>query len=106
MFNLFSSMPSITTDELKDKLAGSKKITLLDVRTPNEYQGGHIAQAKNVPLSTIDNYSKKHDDEVYVICQSGMRSKNAAKLLQNKGYDVVNVKGGMGNWNGPVKGGK
>ncbi|HLQ74405.1 MAG TPA: rhodanese-like domain-containing protein [Alloiococcus sp.] len=106
MFDLFSSVPSISTDNLQEKLAKDKHLTILDVRTPNEYQGGHIAQAKNVPLDTIDRYDKKHNEEVYVVCHSGMRSKQASKKLADKGYNVINVKGGMSSWNGPVEGGK
>ena len=39
---------------------------------------------------------------LYVICHSGVRSKMAAKKLKKKGYDVVNVQGGMSAWTGKV----
>ncbi|MDT2758028.1 rhodanese-like domain-containing protein [Enterococcus asini] len=104
MFGLFNRIPSISTGELQQKL--NKDLILLDVRTPSEYRGGHIAAAKNVPLNKIANYQQRQNEPVYVICQSGMRSKQAAKILKNKGYDVVNVTGGMNRWNGPIRGGK
>ena len=47
MFGLFNRIPSISTSELAGKLG--KNLILLDVRTPGEYRGGHIASAKNVP---------------------------------------------------------
>ena len=56
-----------------------KEITLLDVRTPSEYRAGHIPQAINVPLNKIPAYNKSAN-EVYVICQSGMRSKMRPKF--------------------------
>lgn len=103
MFNLFSRVPSISTKELSEKL--NQKIVLLDVRTAGEYQGGHIAQAVNRPLNKINTYKGK-EEEIYVICQSGMRSKKATKSLINKGYRAVNVRGGMNQWSGSVRRGK
>lgn len=103
MFSLFQRIPTISTKDLANKIGES--ITLLDVRTPEEYRGGHIAKAVNYPLSKLDRYKGK-EKEIYVICQSGMRSKQAAKLLKQKGYEVTNVQGGMNRWNGPTKGGK
>ncbi|MCP0887124.1 rhodanese-like domain-containing protein [Ligilactobacillus sp. WILCCON 0076] len=103
MFSFFQKIPSITTRELADKLANN--ITLLDVRTPQEYRSGHISGSKNVPLNKIANYSTKAK-EVFVICQSGMRSKQASKVLLKKGYQVVNVRGGMNQWSGRIVGGK
>lgn len=98
----FSRIPSISTKELETKL--NEKPLILDVRTPEEFRGGHIPGAKNVPLHKIDRYEPKRS--AYVICASGMRSKRAAKQLKANGYEVVNVKGGMRAWNGPKRGGK
>ncbi|WP_302373471.1 rhodanese-like domain-containing protein [Enterococcus asini] len=104
MFGLFNRIPSISTNELAGKLG--KNLILLDVRTPGEYRGGHIASAKNVPLNKIADYRQKEAQPVYVICQSGMRSKQAARILKQKGYQVINVTGGMNRWTGPTRGGK
>lgn len=103
MFSLFNKSSTISTKELAYKL--EQPIVLLDVRTPEEYRGGHIAKAVNVPLNKIDRYQGK-EKEIYVICQSGMRSKQAARVLKQKGYEVTNVQGGMNRWNGPTRGGK
>lgn len=100
--NLFSfSGKSVTTTELENILKKGK-ITLLDVRTPQEYRGGHIKEAQNIPLQTIDTYRGKETEPVYVICHSGMRSKRAASVLSKKGYDVINVKGGMMVYKGKI----
>lgn len=103
MFNLFQKIPSISTKELAEKL--NDPITLLDVRKPEEYRKGHIAKAINRPFNKITDYQGK-EKELYVICTAGVNSKKAAKILKEKGYDVINVRGGMNQWHGPVKGGK
>ena len=104
MFGLFQSIQSVSTKELETKLTDN--ITLLDVRTPAEYRSGHISKAKNVPADKIASYSGNKDQPVYVICQSGMRSKRAAKALKSNGYKPINVRGGMSQWSGSVRGGK
>ena len=68
MFNLFQRNPAISTSELAEKLKDS--ITLLDVRTPEEYRGGHIAKAVNVPLNKINRYQGK-EKQVYVSVNQG-----------------------------------
>ncbi|MDT2755673.1 rhodanese-like domain-containing protein [Enterococcus pseudoavium] len=102
MLNLFQKIPSITTAELANKL--NQSIVLLDVRNPDEYRMGHISQAINYPFGEIKNY--QGHEEVYLICQAGVRSKRAARILKQKGYSVINVEGGMNRWQGPIKGGK
>lgn len=98
----FNRVPSISTKELNENL--DKKPMIIDVRTPAEYQIVHIKGAKNVPLEKIESFEPTQ--KVYLVCASGARSKRAAKRLKSKGYDVVNVKGGMRRWNGPTRGGK
>ncbi|MHC5268571.1 rhodanese-like domain-containing protein [Enterococcus sp. LJL98] len=104
MFGLFQSIPSITVKELEGKL--TQNITLLDVRSPSEYRGGHITKTINLPLNKITGYTGDKDQDVYLICQSGMRSKSAAKQLKKMGYNVINVRGGMNQWTGKIRGGK
>ena len=101
---LFQPTKSISTTELKKKL--KNPIQLIDVRTPMEYRGGHIKQAINIPLQRIVSFKGKQSEPVYVICQSGMRSKQASKELKKMGYDVMNVRGGMNQWFEPTVGGK
>ena len=91
MFYLFTKIDSISTSELEAKL--KEPIQLLDVRTP-------IKNAKNIPLTEIGSYTPATKETLYVICHSGVRSKMAAKKLKKKGYDVINVRGGMISWTG------
>lgn len=100
MFHLFTKIDSISTFELEKKL--NSQIQLIDVRTPLEFQRGHIKNAKNVPLNEIGQFSPIKDEKIYVICQSGARSKLAAKKLKKREFDVVNVQGGMHAWRGKI----
>lgn len=100
MFYLFTKVASISTIELEQKL--KENIQLIDVRTPGEFRKGHMKNAKNVPLNEIGQFTPITDKTVYVICHSGTRSKLAAKKLKKKGYDVINIQGGMHAWRGKI----
>ena len=75
-------------------------ITILDVREVDEFQAGHIEGALNAPLSTLDKEYEQLDSSkrYYVICQGGMRSERACQFLEAEGFDVINVEGGMNQW--------
>ena len=100
MFFLFTKVDSISTTELENKL--KENIKLIDVRTPDEFRRGHIKNAKNIPLNKIGSFTPVAGEKTYVICHSGARSKLAAKKLKKRGFDVVNVKGGMHAWRGKI----
>ncbi|MGV3464262.1 MAG: rhodanese-like domain-containing protein [Heyndrickxia sp.] len=91
---------NITSAQLKRKLNDKNK-QFVDVRTPGEYKGNHIRQFQNIPLHQLEQRISKlsKDKEVVVICQSGMRSNKACKILKRQGFkQVTNVKGGMSAW--------
>ncbi|RSD26239.1 rhodanese-like domain-containing protein [Mesobacillus subterraneus] len=92
----------ITTAQLRDTMKSKQPGTqYLDVRTPGEYKGNHIKGFKNIPLQQLAKRTGElsQDKEVVVICQSGMRSSQASKLLKKAGFkNVTNVKGGMSAW--------
>ena len=99
------SVQTVSTSDL-EYLLSAEKITLLDVRSSQEYRRGHIRQARNLPLDQIGTYHGPKGEAVYVICQSGMRSKRASQQLRKMGYDAINVKGGMAAYQGKTIGGK
>ena len=80
-----------------EKLPRDGSVTLLDVRTEGEYAGGHLEGFRNIPVDVL----REHLDEiekrkpVYVICQSGLRSYVAARILTGNGYDAYNFSGGF-----------
>lgn len=85
---------TISTNELKTIIHDQHKV-FIDVRTPREYKANGLKQFKNVPLGS--DFSKlPKDKEIVVICQSGMRSKQACGKLKKMGYtNITNVRGGM-----------
>jgi len=106
VFIVYRIMPTrgvrnISTTDLKNELKDKNKL-FIDVRTPGEYKGNHIREFKNIPLNLLAQKADKEltkDKEVIVICQSGMRSGQASKILKKLGYTkVTNVKGGMNAW--------
>lgn len=91
---------TITTAQLKDRLR-DKSVQFIDVRTPAEYKGRHIKEFNNMPLQTLKSKLSQLDasKETIVICQSGMRSSQAASILKKAGFaKVINVRGGMSAW--------
>lgn len=83
--------------------ADSQAVTLVDVRTAEEYAEGHIPDALNIDVLQ-DDFTQKatarlpKDRRVAVYCRSGKRSLKAAALLVKAGYKVVNLKGGWLEW--------
>ena len=92
-------MPSsISPAELAEALQRDQTITLIDVRTPAEFQEIHLSAARNIPLHQLEpelvreRYSNK---PIYVICQKGGRGKQACERLAAAGVpNVVNIEGG------------
>ena len=84
-----------------DKLIG--EIDLIDIREPYEYSSGSIKSAKNIPMQTLlnnpDKYLKK-GKEYYIVCQSGRRSSMLCTELNKKGFDVIDVTGGVSSYLG------
>jgi rhodanese-related sulfurtransferase len=82
----------------------ASKVRLIDVREPHEFTGelGHVRGAELVPLATVEAASAAWDKDqrLILICRSGNRSGKAAALLASKGFkDLVNMAGGMLQWN-------
>ena len=76
---------------------------LLDVRTPGEYQSGHLANATLIPVQELEqrlaDLPADKERPVLVYCRSGNRSVPAAKILGRQGYkNIINLKGGILEW--------
>ena len=72
-------------------------VTLLDTRTEGEYSRGHIDGFQNIPVDELRERIGEIEvgKPVYVICQSGLRSYIAARILEGYGFDVWNFAGGF-----------
>ena len=76
---------------------------LIDVRSAEEYAGGHIPGSIHLPIQALRNAEDLLGDRerpLYVYCHSGARSSRAAKLLQVMGYSNVTDLGGLGPYTG------
>jgi rhodanese-related sulfurtransferase len=94
----------ITAEELKQKLERGEKLNLVDVREDEEVAFGMIPGAKHIKMGDIPNrLDEFNKDEEYIfICRSGVRSENVCRYLQEMGYKVRNMVGGMLAWDGEV----
>ncbi len=79
-----------------EKLPRDGSVTLLDTRTPGEYAAGHIEGYINIPVDELRERLDEIDSDkpVYVICQSGIRSYIASRILTQNGFDAYNFSGG------------
>jgi len=97
------TIPQVSVNELKEKLATSANLQVVDVRRPAEYGNGHVPHALNAPLATLDRVAAElpfeKDKPTAVICAGGYRSSAAASLLEKFGFtNLLNVSGGTGAW--------
>lgn len=100
--NAQKSFNSVNVDEF-EKVITDKNITILDVRTTEEYAEGHIALAMNIDVKQPDFESKAKasldkSKTIAVYCRSGNRSKKACDILTADGYKVVELSNGMMGW--------
>ena len=98
--------PMITVDELRRRLDAGEDLLLLDVRTPEDYNGeqGHIAGSVLLPVEQleqrIDELADYLEKPVITICRTDRKSSKAARILAQKGFADVHVaKMGMTDWN-------
>jgi phage shock protein E len=91
-------------ESFESGIQGDIKAIVLDVRTPEEFEAGHVKGAININFYDDDfaeQVSKVIDVDatVYVYCKAGTRSANSCKIMENKGFKhLINLKGGFDNW--------
>src|SRR4051812_20180941 len=94
---------SVGARTLAERLQSGQTARILDVRTPGEFKGGHIAGARLVPLADLRPEELcgqlNPDARIYVLCQSGARARKAIDRLTAAGFDsCVLLEGGMDAW--------
>jgi rhodanese-related sulfurtransferase len=92
------SYKRVSVVEAKELLASGA--ALIDVRTAQEWRSGRAPQAKHVPLDRLQTSPTgiQKSRPVIAMCQSGVRSVAAARLLAAQGYEAYSLRGGMGAW--------
>lgn len=100
-----ASYTSLSNSEFA-KVIHQKKAQVVDVRTPSEFNAGHLPKAVNMDVNCkdfnnrIDKLNKKKPVAVY--CRSGRRSKIAAQILSDKGFTVYELDKGLQQWDGKI----
>lgn len=97
-----NDFPNLSPDEF-ERLIQDENVQRVDVRTVAEYSEGHIPGSINI--NVLDEQFAAYADElldknepVAVYCKSGRRSRNAARLLSQKGFKVYNLDKGFESW--------
>jgi rhodanese-related sulfurtransferase len=95
-----SPVPVLSPQELNEKLNKSDLPFVLDVREPVEYRQGHIGGATLIPLGELRQRMSElpTDKEIICVCASGSRSYSATQMLIGRGYNAINMDGGMATW--------
>ena len=78
---------------------------LLDVRTAEEHRSGHVPESRNIPLHLLREVERQipnRDTPLFVYCQSGVRSRQAARQLKAMGYPFVIDLGGISGYRGDL----
>jgi rhodanese-related sulfurtransferase len=93
---------NITVNELKQRLQMHEPVQLIDVREQLEFHTFNIG-GENIPLgkllAEVDEIEYDTDREIVVVCQRGLRSETARRVLEGKGFtNVKNLSGGLLAW--------
>lgn len=93
----------ISPQEVKDAIGAKEKVTIVDVRTPEEYKTGHLKNSVLLPLDALASDAAKtlpdKNQMMYIYCRTGGRSAKAVTELQQIGYaDVYSMDGGITAW--------
>jgi rhodanese-related sulfurtransferase len=99
-------MTTPTTLDPRQARSRLHELTVIDVRTPGEYAGGHIPGALNIPLDQLDRAlpdirTAAQRGEVLAVCASGARSENACRTLAENGIHTATLAGGTLGHPGP-----
>jgi SulP family sulfate permease len=96
-----ADVPTITAEGLWEKLRVDGSVAVLDVREPREFAQGHIPGARPIPVPDLleSDAPFPRDQPAVLICRSGRRSRRAAAVMKDRGFDNLTVlMGGMLAW--------
>jgi rhodanese-related sulfurtransferase len=92
-----SGIPTVSVDGVPQPLP--EGLAVLDVREDDEWRHGHIQGALHIPLRDLPaRVSDVPEGQTLVVCKVGGRSQQAVAYLQQQGHQVVNLAGGMLDW--------
>jgi len=96
---ILANFESISAKQAYTLMENDENVTLLDVRTIEEFKSHHIRDAKLIPLGELEKNLKKlkadKNKRILVYCQTGRRSISASRILEKNGFTPLNVEGGI-----------
>ncbi|MBD8068130.1 rhodanese-like domain-containing protein [Bacillus sp. PS06] len=98
-------MKQMTVKEVETLLNEEKNLNIIDVREVDEVSTGKISGSVNIPLGLVEFRMHELDKgkEYIMVCRSGARSGRATQFLEDYGFNVINMTGGMLAWEGKVE---
>ena len=96
-----SKIPGISVKQLQEMISGGKKVTVVDVREPFEFEIARIPNAQLIPLGTISERQAEipRRETTVVMCKSGVRSARVIEFLRGQGFEnLLNLEGGLDAW--------
>lgn len=97
-------VPSLSVQDLRSRLGSGDRPFLLDVRTPEEHAMADLGGSALIPLQDLPARLDELEgqDEIVVYCRSGARSAQAASFLRARGFDAINLEGGILAWSDQI----
>ena len=104
--NINKGYNSVDSDSFAEFIA-DEQVQLIDSRTPEEFNAGHIQGAVNINIDD-ENFRAKVNEldksrPIAVYCRGGRRSKEAADIMAGCGYDVTELSEGIISWKGEIE---
>ncbi|MCM3443215.1 rhodanese-like domain-containing protein [Metabacillus halosaccharovorans] len=95
-------MKQFTAKEVENMLTQGQNLNIIDVREVEEVEAGKIPGAIHIPLGLLEFRMNELDKskEYIMVCRSGGRSGRACQFLDSYGFNVINMTGGMLDWEG------
>lgn len=96
---ILANFESIDAKQAIHLLENDDNVTLLDVRTIQEYKSGHLRDATLIPVQALSKnlgmLKQDKNKKIIVYCRTGSRSVSASRILEENGFTPLNVKGGI-----------
>ena len=96
---ILANFESIDAKQAIHLLENDDNVTLLDVRTIQEYKAGHLRGATLIPIEILSEnlgmLKEDKDKKIIVYCRTGSRSVSASRTLEENGFTPLNVRGGI-----------
>jgi rhodanese-related sulfurtransferase len=96
---ILANFQSVSAEQAYSLMKEDNNVTLLDVRTIEEFKSHHVKDAQLIPLGKLENNLQKlkahKNKKILVYCQTGRRSVSASRILENNGFTPINIEGGI-----------